>query len=107
MQIQSGFLKDGKVHLVEFYTDHNADYMTWFKEIGDVIDLGDRCEIGNEQAKHRGRCYDTGEYISQVGETIKAFVDKAPKGTTLVVFSYNTACGTRTYYEEVNAKYYH
>lgn len=101
-----GFEEAGKVKLLEFIPDPDGSPFPWFKYTKKTELTAGRPILGTDEAKHKGECVDTAEYISHQGRLAQLLVSKAPNGTELVGLRTSSSCGTRTFEEEVNATYY-
>src|SRR3989338_178316 len=106
-EIPFGFMENGRVRLHEFYADPDGYGLHWYRPLDAVVDLAGREETGISIETYSGRCNDTAEYTSRLGEMGVHLLRNARKGTTLVVFDIPLSdSGTRTFRETLRATYY-
>ena len=104
--IKFGFKDGDKVTLYEFCSDPAGSRLQWYKPTDKVEVLEGRTEVGHMILKMEGKCSDTAEYHSRLGELAKALVTYAPEGTTLVALVSDCSVGTRTFSEKLTDHFY-
>ncbi len=101
-----GEVEGDQVSILEFCDDPDGSGLPWIQSTGKVTKVGTRLKLRERKRRHRGQCFDTGEFYSHIGILLKSLIDRAPKNTTLVVVAWTSYAGTRTFVEEVSATYY-
>lgn len=99
--------KDGDpLSVYDLVPDPEGSGMPWFRETGRVADIEHRKLLGSRKTRYGGKCIDTGVYFSPAGRLAREFLDKAPEGTGLMLFSYTEGVRTRTFKGEAEARYF-
>ena len=104
-----GFLEDDAedvVTLCELSKDPGGSSLIWFRRTGEKVSLAHYQQLSMAENTHHGRCYDTGEHISHIGELIRSHHHEAPKDATLGIFRTEGNVGTRTFQETVTMDFY-
>ncbi len=95
-----------KVEKIELCQDPDGSGLLWSKTTGERLSTEGRETIGTDRREFQGKCFDTCEYYSHLGELIKQLSQVAPQGTSLMVVETSTCSGTKTFFDEATATYY-
>lgn len=98
-----GILDGSEVRLMEFYDDRGT---LWFKATEEIVSLDGLRKISVESKQHDGRCIDTAEYISRIGEILFEVLQSPPESSTLATFTSDAWCGTKTFGETVDVTFH-
>lgn len=105
--VKFGFQDGKQVALYDFCRDPDGSGLQWYTPTGVIESLKGREQIGQETVEYDGRCSDTAEHSSHMGELVKRLVTVAPEGTTLVALvDGGSSVGTRTFSERLIGHFY-
>ncbi len=106
-QIELGFRNSqGVIKEFGFCPDPDGSSLPWFKFTGKVLSFEGYAEISSDSRIHSGKCDDTSEYTSHLGELMQELLSIAPEGTAMMVVETESGCGTRTFSERADATFY-
>ena len=104
--IEFGYRKGNRVEVYEFCEDPDGSPLPWYRPTGIFRELAGKEQIASTTLSYEGRCVDTGEYVSHLGELAERLILESPKGTILVALDGRASVGTRTFSESLTGVFY-